>query len=384
MQILLFDIGSYTYYDVKEYLVKMGHVVRGVYYSFENAYEDSYFEENFSKKIDEYSCDVIFSINFHPLVAKISNEHSIAYIAWSYDSPLSTKMMDYFSYDTNYLFLFDRAEVNRYRKLGFDRVFHMQLACNTDRLDKCFFSEEFKLKYSSDISFVGQLYNDCSMDNLKIFMDDYLKGYLDGVLNAQFELYGADIITMALTDDFLKKINKSFKLKGISVEPTKQGIALAIQKQITYMERSALIGALSEAFETKYYNLENYPFKGKVKSMGPVKYITEMPAVFKYSKLNLCPTIRSILSGIPLRAIDICGAGGLLFSNYQAELAEQFMDGRDCVIYSSLDEAIDKAIYYLKNGDERKKLAIRGHEIVKNEFTYEKRLSEIFEVVKTH
>lgn len=52
---------------------------------------------------------------------------------------------------------------------------------------------------------------------------------------------------------------------------------------------------------------------------GPIDYYNEMPYVFNNSRINLNITLRSIKSGIPLRAMDICGAGGFLLSNYQAD-----------------------------------------------------------------
>ena len=45
-----------------------------------------------------------------------------------------------------------------------------------------------------------------------------------------------------------------------------------------------------------------------------------MPYVFRNSRINLNITLRSIKSGIPLRCMDIYGAGGFLLSNYQTDL----------------------------------------------------------------
>ncbi len=50
-------------------------------------------------------------------------------------------------------------------------------------------------------------------------------------------------------------------------------------------------------------------------------------------------------------------------------------------MYSFMDELLDKADYYLKNDDERKRIANNGYEKVKQEFNYKKQLSFIFEKV---
>ena len=114
---------------------------------------------------------------------------------------------------------------------------------------------------------------------------------------------------------------------------------------------------------------------------GPIDYMSEMPYVFKTSKINLNITLKCIQSGIPLRALDIMGCGGFLLSNYQAEMTEFFRPGIDFVSYGSMDEAKDLAKYYLSHEEERKTIAQNGCEIVKQHFTYEKQLKQIFDIV---
>ena len=67
--------------------------------------------------------------------------------------------------------------------------------------------------------------------------------------------------------------------------------------------------------------------------MGEVHYMYEMPLVFKCSKINLNITLRSIRNGIPLRAMDIMGAGGFLLTNHQNDFAMHFVDGEDYVLF---------------------------------------------------
>lgn len=50
---------------------------------------------------------------------------------------------------------------------------------------------------------------------------------------------------------------------------------------------------------------------------GILDYYNNMPVVFCNSKINLNISLRTIRNGIPLRAMDIMGAGGFLISNYQ-------------------------------------------------------------------
>lgn len=102
-----------------------------------------------------------------------------------------------------------------------------------------------------------------------------------------------------------------------------------------------------------------------------------MPAVFRGSKINLNITLRSITSGIPLRALDIMGAGGFLMSNYQAELSEYFIDGKDMVLFDSPEDMQWKIRYYLKHDDERQQIAKNGFEKVKRKFSYDIQLEKM-------
>ena len=86
-----------------------------------------------------------------------------------------------------------------------------------------------------------------------------------------------------------------------------------------------------------------------VNNKGTVDYYNEMPYVFRNSRINLNITLRSIKSGIPLRCMDICGAGGFLLSNYQADLYDVFVPGEDMVIYDSIDDLMNKCKYYLSH-----------------------------------
>lgn len=113
----------------------------------------------------------------------------------------------------------------------------------------------------------------------------------------------------------------------------------------------------------------------------PVDYYEQMPIVFNNSRINLNITLRSIKSGIPLRAMDICGAGGFLLSNYQADFYDVFVPGEDIVLYESLDDMIEKCKYYIKHEKERQQIADNGYGKIVSGHTYDIRFKEIFNIV---
>lgn len=105
-----------------------------------------------------------------------------------------------------------------------------------------------------------------------------------------------------------------------------------------------------------------------------------MPYVFKCSKINLNITLKSILSGMPLRALDIMGCGGFLLTNFQSEFMDYFTPGEDLAIYESESHLLEQIEYYLNHDDERMAIAQNGYKKVKQFHTFKNRLSEICDI----
>ena len=135
-----------------------------------------------------------------------------------------------------------------------------------------------------------------------------------------------------------------------------------------------------ESFDTKYFSYEKHDQIQGAKFSGMLGYKIDMFKLFKSSKINLNITYRMITKGISLRALDIMAAGGFLLSNWQEELVEYFEPGVDFVYYDSLEDAYNKAKYYLTHEDERKEIAQNGHKAVKR-FDYQIQLKRVFEEV---
>ena len=381
MKILVYDMGSYTYHDLIFYLKKLGHSCHTIYYHFPDKFHDEFFTHHFSGHLRENHYDCVFSINFFPLIAQLCDQFHIKYLSWCYDSPMEENLEKYFHYETNHIFIFDEIEALQYNRRGHQNVYHMPLAVNTARLDRLTFSKSQISAYQTDISFVGRLYQHSPLNALLYSADDYTKGYIEGIFQTQLRIYGSYLLDDLIPDDLLEHLNAGFRTLDRNAVPlTRRGLSYAIASQITYRERTFLLEQLGESFHTKLYSTDAYPFPpgSLVENCGPAKYYSEMPGIFRYSKLNLCPTLKCIQSGIPLRALDIMGSKGVLFSNYQPELAELFQDGEDCIMYESMEDACDKASFYLAHDDLRRQIARNGYNKVAEGFRYEQRLTQIF------
>ena len=188
----------------------------------------------------------------------------------------------------------------------------------------------------------------------------------------------------SLSKEIIEDMQHSLPLQpgNDSVESTEWLFAhYVIARKIANLERTALLKAVSEHFNTKLYTPNPTPELSQIHNMGSVDYQHQMPYVFKNSATNLNISLRSIRSGIPLRCFDIMGCGGFLLSNYQGDFYEHFVPGEDLVLFESQEDFLNKCDYYLKHDNERRQIAANGYGKVKEFHTYEVRLKEIFEVV---
>ena len=131
----------------------------------------------------------------------------------------------------------------------------------------------------------------------------------------------------------------------------------------------------------KLYTHDSDWTSGKVINCGPVDYYDDAPYVFRFSDINLNITLRSIKSGIPLRAFDIMGAGGFLITSYTSDFTEFFIPGEDFVYYESISDLSDKADYYLTHPEERIKIAESGYRKICSDHTFDHRVDQILSFI---
>ncbi len=403
MNILIYEWGSYTHKDIVDAFKKKGYNCRVVIHRSEDVNHDDEFVSEFDSALEEGDYEFVYSTNFFPLVAKCCDRHGLRYVSWSYDAPLDVPEIEKtLGLSCNIAYMYDREQAEGYRSMGFDNVYHLPLAVNTNRLDKIILSAADRKKYGAQLSFVGNLY-DSQMLNIRSVLSDHYQGYLDALMKAQGKIYGCYFIDDILTDTVMEDINgiireasleyrNSASRTGGDVKPgvpvseigedtilkvSREALSYAMAAQITRDERVLALKLLSNHYEVKLYSREKNELLDKVKYMGTVDYDDEMPRVFKASDINLNMTLRCIRSGIPLRALDIMGAGGFLLSNYQPELAENFINGEEAVMYDSIEDMYDKVRYYIANPEVRHEIALRGHEKTVREYSYSDRLDYI-------
>lgn len=377
--LLFYRAGACNELRVSDYLDKIAERVIVITEKCVNKDVDALLAEKLFLSIHEYKVEVIFSVDYYPIIAEVAHVVGIPYVSWVFDSPHYTLYSTTSKYDSTFIFVFDREECERLRNMGRDQVYHQPLAS-----DPYWFRNT--ISYSPDmgdlgVSFLGSLYQNeyDYLERAKGFTD-YERGFFEAMMKAQSDIYGASIIEQAVSEQMADRILSECDIhmpKTYDI-PKELVAANVLEKKISVIDRKSIVQSIAENFGiTLYSDKEPAGIKG-IDFKGYADYETEMPLVFRYSRINLNPTLRSIHSGIPLRALDIIACGGFLLSNYQPELAEWFDDGESIAMYGSIEEMMDKIDHYLKHDDERKKIIERGYKIVSDHFTYEHALENIF------
>lgn len=340
-----------------------------------------------SQYLLDHPQDFVFSINFFPYVSEVCNIFKIRYISWIVDAPVMELFTKSISNPYNRVFIFDREQYKDIHPFNPENIFHYPLAVNTT--DKQNVIRKATLdqqqRFHSDISFVGSLYTEkCPYDKLTN-PPRHLAGYLDGIMQAQLHVYGYYFIEELLTDDIIFEFKKHFPTfysQGNNSYLTDK-ITLSqlyIGNKITALERLKTMDQLSKHFSVDLYTGSDTSTLPAIHNKGFAKTLTEMPIIFHESKINLNTTSKIIRSGIPLRVFDIMGCEGFMLSNYQPELFDYFEPQIDFDYYTSMEELIDKADYYLHHEKERKEIAHNGFEKVSKEFNYPIRLARLMEI----
>lgn len=335
-------------------------------------------------KQDTYS--FIFSINFFPSVSDVCNIWGIPYLCLIVDSPVLELFSTSLANPCNKVFLFDRQLYNDFHHINPDGIFHIPLATNVrdNYATATMASAADRARFSSDISFIGSLYSEKCLYN-QITLPEKMRGYVDGLIEAQLLVYGYNFIeecvTPELIEAFCKVRPELINFPDSMKVDTKAVIAQhIISVKVAEQERLRYLKALSEHFNVDLYTGSDTYSMPLIHNRGFAKTNTEMPIIFHQSKINLNLTAKSIRSGLSLRIFDVLGCEGFLITNYQAELPEHFNIGEDLEAYTSLDDLMGKCEYYLSHDKERREIAHNGFEKVKKYHTYDIRLTQMLKI----
>lgn len=380
--------GNIDFLDALSHLSEDGSAPEVIKYPFQNTEkrDDPEFESRFSSDLQKEVPDFVFSFNYYPLISKVCNREGVKYVSWVYDSPHIALYSYTLINKCNYIFLFDSQMYENFASKGIRTVYYLPLAASVRRLDAVRIAPEIQRRYGAGVSFVGAMYTEAHnfYDRMEPGLDDYTKGYLQGLMAAQMQIDGMNFVENCLSQNVLERMLQAYPMipNADGVESSAYMYAqYMLNRKITSVERTQLIRQIGEKYPVKLYTKDKEFTAPGVTCMGQIDYYDAMPYVFKCSDINLNITLRSIQRGIPLRAMDIMGCGGFLLTNYQEDLLQFFTPGEDFVYYESHQDLLDRIGYYLTHEDERRRIAENAHRKVAADHTYDIRIRQMLEIV---
>lgn len=376
---------AYNYKDIKHTFEMLGYEVKEVQQDLLNYDVDEEFAEELRQVIKGDNFEFLFTVNYFPLISNVCQELGLLYVCWSCDNPLISLYHKSVFNDVNRIFLFDLTNVEEFKGMGADHIYHLPLAVDCNRMDHLFANTSDMDIYKNDISFVGSLYEKNSYDKMEYTLPDYLRGYFEATMEAQRDLQGLNIVDRMLTPEILMELENYFHLEKSEDSLSDLNLIFSVTTlgfKIAEKQRRRILIDLSKAHDVSLYTASNTDDLLRVNYKGTVDYWEEMPKVFRNSKINLNITIPNIKSGVPLRIYDILGAGGFCLTNFQAELPMFFENEKHLVWYYSNEDLYQKVDYYLKHDSEREGIAAAGRAHVQANCSYEARIREILETIK--
>ena len=395
MHILMYRWKAYNYRDIEQTFLLLGHTVDNIEQELGSYDVSPEFERVIEEKIRGTHYDMVFTVNYFPLISNVCERTGVKYVSWTCDNPLISMYHKSVFHACNYIFTFDKTNYLEFRGMGVKHIWYLPLAVDTERMDALLGAPEKPerrnatqdsemRKYRGDVAFVGSLYERNSYDKIKNRLPEYLRGYFDAVMEAQLNISGANIVEPMLTTNILEQLQEYFQLE--KSEGSFSDLGLIFQTtvlgfKIAEIERRRALIELSKHYKVNVYSNSNVSDLLRIQYCGSVDYWSEMPKVFRMSKINLNFTIPNIKSGIPLRIWDVLGCGGFLLTNYQAEIPYYFKEGEDLVCFDGLEDLCEKVGYYLEHEEERKRIAWNGYHKVREKHSYIERIHTILDTV---
>lgn len=372
--------------DIPWALMELGHQVSSCNIpSIDPLRVDSEVLNLLSTYLSEQTFDYIISYLFIPELSDICQQCQYTYIAWIYDSPLITLFSPAACNPCNHIFVFDHSEYLHLKERNIPHLYYLPLGVNINRTGALNITEEDEQRFSCDISFVGNLYENNSYNKCISLIPEEISAELKLYLLKNLCNWNTTKPWPSVSPRFVAFAKEHLNVSSWRHDEMDLGTFLGIMfmsRKLAEMDRITVLNELSTLYPVDFYTKSTTShLQSNVRIHPPVDYQTDMNKVFYLSRINLNITLPSIETGLPQRIFDIMGCGGFVMTNYQAELDEYFTIGKDIEAFRSIDELKDKVSYYLSHEKERLRIAINGYKNVRDNFSYTKQIQTIINLV---
>jgi spore maturation protein CgeB len=250
--------------------------------------------------------------------------------------------------------------------------------------------EQDKERFQCELSFIGST----GLDNE---FRKFYHGRLEPKLDAELEKICAEqldnpnefLIPGIIRQHELDITQLTYRQSGIRLAgdnycSDKLRFAYVLAKEACARWRLWVIEQILKKYKVHIYGdigWEQYLKQPNLVFQGFAEHFTEVPKIYKLSKINLNLTRIYVQSGLPMRVFDTLAAGGFLLTNHKKDLEALFEPGKDLIIFNNEKEMLEAVEYYLHRKEEREAIALRGYETVKMKHTFLHRMQEVLNIL---
>jgi len=380
LNVLILQSKYYLVAEMLNSLKKLGHKIKIV--MIDGSRNSSGTQDIIERIIAEvllFKPDFILTVNHlgfdrEGILTQFFTDIELPHASWYVDSP--TFILDDFKKQRSpYLsiFLWDSDYLAEMTERGFENVFTLPLAADTDIFKKIPLMKQSKL-FACDVGFVGSSGTMIIEECLKemnagraelALLDKLAGGFADAPTRRICDLNIAlDSEERLLLSRLMNECRKSF-------EP-------AVTWRATQLYRVACVKKLLKFKPHIYGDCGWKQYVNGAAVLRPeLNYYDDLPGLYNACTVNFNTTSLQMKTGVNQRVFDVPACGAFLITDYRRQLENFFEPGREVICYSTAEDIEDLIRYYLKHEHERVQITERAHDRVLREHTYVRRLTQL-------
>lgn len=343
-------------------------------------------ENNLLHKIQTADWDIIFSLDYYPCVSMMCEMIKKWYVSWCLEPPFSNLYSSSIVNPRNLIFTADKWLAESFQREGIFNISYLSEGVNIDRCNRI----KAGLGNERDILECFMIGEICEPSWQELFQTEHLLdatlGYLEGLTASQALIYGYDFWQKRLPKYLYRDLvnNSKLRLRHDSIQEIQQYYAeQCFYPKTTAVDRSVTVKMLSSTCNVNIYSKEKSFEQMNIKNHGEIS-LREKQELIGKSKVNINIAPRGFKDGIYGHALQIMGMGGFLITDYRRALEEEFVPGKDFVIFEDMKHLAECVGHYLKESEEREKIAKNAFEKIQENYQLEQRIVEIEKKVELY
>lgn len=298
----------------------------------------------------------------------------------------------------DYVFTCDPDQVHPFRHLGFRHVEFLPFGVDVESFRPLEIPPEDLPRVGADVCFAGTPLLANPFDGYHALQRDLARRRdaasgleadacqrMLNLLDEAVRLQAADLFRYRIPE-LMRELEWKHKVTFLADgwPPEKETWAIKIGVHIAMRQRVEAARRLARETGIAVWGPEGWKGLGLpgLDYRGNADRLTLLPRAINASKVVLNVSKPQFDTGVGPRILETLACGGFLLTNRVTAVTSLFVDGKDLVVYDSLDDLVEKARYYLAHEDERRAIAERGMRKVRAHHTWLHRARRIVEVLE--